>query len=190
MQGHEARQRGLPLATTTAEGQMPGNNGHRVPQTPEACRTDDEPGHGRRCQGKLGPHARTPHPQPVGSGPEPHAPRTGGGVWESAPPRTPHTQVRGAALQAASGRPHSAQRQLARARAAGLVTGPRAQPPHPQPVGTGPGRTPQGRAVCRGKAPNPGSPTPRQEPPLPPGRPHATPTARKASSHERMLGGW
>ena len=45
----------------------------------------------------TGPHARTPpHPQPVGSGPRQPAQRAGSRGWESALPRTPHTQARGA----------------------------------------------------------------------------------------------
>ena len=48
----------------------------------------------------------------------------------------------------------------------GLLTGPHAHNPrtHSQLV-AGPGRTPQGRAVRRGQAPDPGRPTPRQEVP-------------------------
>ena len=66
----------------------------------------------------------------------------------------------------------------------GLVTGPHAHTPrtHSQRV-AGPGRTPQGRAVGRGRAPNPGHPTPHTEREAPPpGRPRAAPTARKTSS--------
>ena len=98
-----------------------------------------------------GPHARTPpHPQPVGSGPRQPAHRAGSRVWESARPRTPHTKARGAPPRAPSCRPHSAQSQLARARAVGLVTGPHARtPPLPQPVGSGP-RQPAQRAGSRG----------------------------------------
>ena len=52
--------------------------------------------------------------------------------------------------QAPSCRPHSAQSQLARVRAVGLVTCPHARnPPHPQPVGSGP-RQPAQRAGSRG----------------------------------------
>ena len=50
MRGHEARQRGTPPATTTARGQVPSQNGHRVPRTREARTTHDEPRHGTRCQ--------------------------------------------------------------------------------------------------------------------------------------------
>ena len=42
------------------------------------------------------PHARThPHPQPVGRGPRQPAQRAGSRGWESARPRTPHTQAGG-----------------------------------------------------------------------------------------------
>ena len=53
----------------------------------------------------AGPHARIPpHPQPVGSGPRQPAERAGSRAWESARPRTPHTQARGAP----PGHPHAA----------------------------------------------------------------------------------
>ena len=69
----------------------------------------------------------------------------------------------------------------------GLVTAPHAHicRTHNQWV-AGPGRTPQGRAVGRERAPNSRRPTPRQEAPAP-GRPSAVPTARKVSSSERAL---
>ena len=45
----------------------------------------------------TGPHARTPpHPQPVDTGPRQPAQRASSRGWESARPRTPHTQARGA----------------------------------------------------------------------------------------------
>ena len=45
----------------------------------------------------TGPHARTPpHPQPVGSGPRQLAQRAGSRGLDSARPRTPHDQARGA----------------------------------------------------------------------------------------------
>ena len=99
----------------------------------------------------TGPHARTPpHPQPLSSGPWQPTQRVGSRGWESARPQTPHTQAGGAPPRAPSCRPHSAQSQLKRARAVGLVTGPHARiPPHPQPVGSGP-RQPAQRAGSRG----------------------------------------
>ena len=53
----------------------------------------------------TGPHARTPpHLQPVVSGPRQPAQRAGSRGWESARPRTPHTQAGGAP----PGRPRAA----------------------------------------------------------------------------------
>ena len=50
-----------------------------------------------RCGvGDGSPRPHPPHPQPVRSGPRQHAPGTGGRAWESAQPRTPHTQARDA----------------------------------------------------------------------------------------------
>ena len=99
----------------------------------------------------TGPHTRTPlHPQPEGSGPRQPAQRAGSRGGESARSRTPHSQARGAPPRAFWCRSRSAQSQLERARAVGLVTGPHARtPPHPQPVGSGPRQPPQ-RAGSRG----------------------------------------
>ena len=70
---------------------MPSHNGHRVPQTREARTRHGEPRHGRRCQGQPGPHASTPHPQPVGSGPRSHARKDGqSGFGERPTPDSPH----------------------------------------------------------------------------------------------------
>ena len=85
----------------------------------------------------TGPHARTPpHPQQVGSEPRQPARRAGSRWWESARPRTPHTQAGGAPPWAPSCRPNSAQSQLEKARAVGLVTGPHARTP-PAPTASG-----------------------------------------------------
>ena len=101
-----------------------------------------------RCQ--VGDGSPRPHPQPVGSGPRRPAQRAG--CWdlgERLTPDAPHPGKR-RPPQATSCRPHSAQSQLARVRAVGLVTGPHARiPPHPQPVGSGP-RQPAQRAGSRG----------------------------------------
>ena len=48
--GHEARQRGTSPATTNAHGQVPGNNGRRVPRTRRARKTHNKPRHRNRCQ--------------------------------------------------------------------------------------------------------------------------------------------
>ena len=138
----------------------------------------------------TGPRARTPaHPQPVGSGPRPHA-RTDelSGVGERRTPDAPH-QGRRRPPRAPSCRPHSAQSQLGRGRAVGLVTGPRARTPrtHSQWV-VGPGRTPE-RTIGRGwESARPRTPH-TQAGGAPPGHPHAAPTVRKASLQERALWG-
>ena len=84
-------------ATTTAQGQVPSHNGHRVPRTREARKTHNEPRHKRRCQGQPGPHTGTPriHDQ-LEAGPGRTPERTRGRRWERARPRTPHTMARGA----------------------------------------------------------------------------------------------
>ena len=114
----------------------------------------------------TGPHARTPctHSQwVVGPGRTPE--RTSCRGWKTARPRRPHTQARGAPPRVPTCRPHSAQNQLARACAVGLVTGPHTRtPPHPQPVGSGP--RPHARADERsgvGECPTPDPPPPRQD---------------------------
>ena len=79
-------------------------------------------------------------------------------------------------LRPPSCRSQSAQNQLARARAVGLVTGPHGHSPrtHSQWV-VGLGCTPQGRAIWRRRAPIPGHSTPKQEPPPPPRAPSCCP---------------
>ena len=134
----------------------------------------------------TGPHARTPpHPQPVGSGPRQPAQWAGSRGWESARPRTPHTQARGAPR----GHPHAAPTARKSARC-GVGDGSHARtPPHPQPVGSGP-RQPAQRGGSRGwESARPQTPH-TQAGGAPPRRPRAAPTARKASSQERALWGW
>ena len=97
----------------------------------------------KRARGGVGdrsPRWHPPHPQPVGSGPTPHAQKEGrSGVGERP---TPGAQARGAPSRAPSCRPHSAQSQLARARAVGLVTGLHARTPRTHSGWVvGPGRT-------------------------------------------------
>ena len=167
--------------------------GKRRPPWAPSCRPHNaQSQHSRaRAVGLVtGPHARTPrtHSQwVVGPGRMPE--RTSGRGWESARPRTPHTQARGAPPRAPSCRPHSAQSQLARARAVGLVTGPHARTPrtHSQWV-VGPGRTPE-RTSGRGwESARPRTPHTKAGG-APHGHPHAAPTTRKASSQERALWG-
>ena len=94
----------------------------------------------------TGPHARSPpHPQPVGSGPRPHARKDEwSGLGERPPPDAPHPDIR-RPPGGPSCRPHSAQSQLARALAVGLLTVPHTRSPraYSQWV-VGPGRTPEG----------------------------------------------
>ena len=156
---------------------MPSHNGHRVPQTREARTTHDEPRHGTRCQGQPGPHARTPHPRPVGSGPRPHARKDGWfGTGERLTPDAPHPSKRRPLPGTLMPPP-----QHARARAVGLATGPHAGIPrtHSQWV-VGPGRTPE---RTRGRGWESACPwTPHtQARGAPPGHPHAAPTARKSA---------
>ena len=144
-----------------------------------------------RCGvGDGSPRSHPPHPQPVGSGPRPHG-RTDerSGMGERPTPDAPRPGKR-RPQRAPSCRPHSAQSQLAKARAVGLVTG-----PHAPTVRTrsqwvvGPGRTPE-RTSGRGwERACPRTPD-YQARGFPPGRPQATPTARKASSQKRALWGW
>ena len=139
----------------------------------------------------TGPHARTPHThrQLVGSGPRPHAPKDGrSGAEERPTPDAPHTGKR-RPPGAPSCRPHSAQSQLARACAVGLVTGLHALSPriHSQWV-VGPDRTPRrtgGRGWESAQTRTPHT----QAGGAPPGRARAAHKARKGSSHERALWG-
>ena len=165
---------------------MPSHNGHRVPRIWEARTTHDEPRHGTMCQGQPGPHARTPHPRPAGSGPRPHARKDGwSGVGERPTPDAPHPGKR-RPPQAPSCRPPSAQSQLARARCVGLVTGPHARTPrtHSQWV-VGPGSTPE-RTSGRGWE----SARPRMPHTQAKGAPPGAPSCRPHSAQECALWGW
>ena len=86
----------------------------------------------KRAHGGVGdgpPRPHPTHPQLVGSGPRPQARKDGwSGVGERPTPDAPHPGKR-RSPRAASCRPHSAQSQLAEARAVGLVTGPHARTP-------------------------------------------------------------
>ena len=143
-----------------------------------------------RCGiGDGSPRPQPPHPQPVGSGPRPHARADErSGVGERPSPDSPHPGKR-RPPRAPSCPPHRAQSQHARARAVGLVTGPRARTPrtNSQQV-VGPGRTPE-RTRGRGwESARPWTPH-TQARGAPPGGPHAAPTARKASTQECALWG-
>ena len=140
------------------------------------------------CYGSPRPHP--PHPQPVGSGPWPHARADErSGVGERPSRDAPH-RGRRRPPRAPSCRPHSAQSQLARARAVGLVTGPHARTPHTHSQWVvSPGDTPE-RTSGRGlESARPRTPH-TQVGSAPPGHPHALPRARTASSQECALWGW
>ena len=67
--GHEACKRGTPPATTKAHGQVPSDNGRRLPQTWRARTTRNETRHGPRGQAK--PAAVCPDVCATGSEPSP-----------------------------------------------------------------------------------------------------------------------
>ena len=122
-----------------------------------------------RCGvGDESPRPHPPHPQPAGSGPRPHTRKDEwSGMGERPTPDAPHPGKR-RPPRAPSCRPHSAQSELARARAVGLVTGPpRRHPPHPQPVGSGPRPHAQKDEWSGWESADQGRPTPRQEAPPP-----------------------
>ena len=169
---------------TQARGDPPGTH-MPPPQCAKLARKS------ARCGvGDGSPRPHPPHPQPVGSGPRPHARKDEwSGVGERQTPDAPHPGRR-RPPQAPSCRPHSVQSQLARARAAGLVTGPHARTSrtHSQWV-VGPGRTPE-RISGRGwESARPRTPH-TQARGAPPGHRPAAPIARKASLQERALSGW
>ena len=137
----------------------------------------------------TGPEPRTPrtHSQwVVGPGHTPEG--TTGRGSESARPRTPRTQTRGAPPRAPPCRPHSSQSKLARARAVGLVTFPHAciSRTHSQWV-VGPAARQRGRVVGDGRAPYPRRPTSRQGAP-PPGALMPPPQRAKSARKSALCG--
>ena len=80
------------------------------------------------------------HPQPVYSGSRPHALRSGGGAWESAKPRKPHTQARDAPPPRGTHvLPPQRAKPARKSARCGICDGsPRPHPPHPQTFGSGP----------------------------------------------------
>ena len=93
-----------------------------------------------RVEGLVtGPHPRSPRSHSkwvVGPGRTPE--RTSGRGWESARPRTPHTQARGAPLRRPPAAP-TARKPARKSARSGVGEGsPRPHPPHPQPVGSRP----------------------------------------------------
>ena len=134
-----------------------------------------------------------PHPQPVGSGPRPHA-RTDkwSGVEERPTPDAPHPGKRRPTWQP-SCRPRSAQSQLATARAVGWVMGPHTCSPrtHSNWV-VGHGRTPE-RASDRGwESARPRTPRTqaRGSPPREPScRPYSKPSQHARPARRSARGG-
>ena len=167
--------------------------GKRRPSQAPSCRPHSAQSHRKSARCGVGdgsPCPHPPHPQPVGSGPRPHAQTDErSGVGERPTPDAPHPGKR-RPPRAPSCRPHSAQRQLARARAVGLVTGPHASTPrtHSQWV-VGPGRTPERTRGQGWQSARPRTPHTQARGALP-RPPCAAPTARKASSQEGALWGW
>ena len=138
----------------------------------------------------TGPHAYPPHPQPVGSGPRPHAPKdersgVGEGLTLDAPRLGKRCPPPGALVPAPQGAKPARKGARCRVRDGSL----RPHPPHPQPVGSGPRQhAPKNKRPGVGErptrdAPHPGKRRPRR-------RPRAAPEARKSSSQERAGWGW
>ena len=137
--------------------------------------------------GPARPHP--PCPKKQGRGPRPHAPRRGNWKGRVPNPRHPSQRQEAPPRRAPLCRLLGAQHQLARARAAGLLTGPRAGSPRPdRQMAVDPRRTPQGQAVGGGRVPDPSRPSQRQPPP--PGWRFAAPTAHNVSSQKHALWGW
>ena len=89
---HAPRTGGQPMMPHTQMRGAPPPGSHMAP--PQRAKSASK---GARCGvGDGSPHLHPPRPQPVGSGPRPQAPRTGGRAWEIAQLRTPHTQAGGA----------------------------------------------------------------------------------------------
>ena len=160
----------------TPRHKAPGAGKHAKQDTTGAQRGGE--GEKKQKEKKNQQQPQTGQPQPGGGRTSKERSKNGRRKGGRRPPRAP------------SCRPHSAQSQLARVRAVGLVTAPHARtPPHPQPVGSGP-RQPAQRAGSRGWE-SARTRTPHtQAGGDPPGSPRAAPTARKASSQERALWGW
>ena len=166
----------------SADAPHPGKR--RPPQAP-SCRPHSVQSQLARARAVglvTDPHARIPrtHSQwVVGPGRKPERTRAQG--WESARSLNAAHPGKRRFPQARSCRPLSAQSQLARARAVGLVTGPDARTPrtHSQWV-VRPGRTPERTSGRGGESARPWTPQ-TQAGGAPPGHPHAAPTARKSA---------
>ena len=125
-----------PTRDTPHPGKMRPPLGALVPPQPRA-----KPARKSACcgVGDGSRHPQPPHPQPVGSGPWPHAPKMGGRAWESAQPRTPGTQARAAPARGTLVLPPKRAKPACNRARCGVGDGsPRPHPRNPQLVGSGP----------------------------------------------------
>ena len=160
------------------EARRPGKR--RRPRAP-SCRPNSAQSQLARARAVglvTGPHAHTPHTHSqwvVGPGRTPQKDERSG-VGERSTPDAPHPGKR-RPPRAPPCRPHSAQSQLARARAVGLVTGPHARTPqtHSQWVAGPRPHAPKDARAGVGERPIPDSPHPgeRRPPRAPSCRPHS-----------------
>ena len=140
-----------------------------------------------RCGvGDGSPRPHPPDPQPVSSGPRPHARADErSGVGERPSPDAPHPGKRRPPRAPSFAPPQRAKPARKSARCGVGDGSPRPHPPHPQPVGSGP--RPHARADERsgvGERPPPDAPHPGKR-----GPPRA-PSYRPHSAHERALWSW
>ena len=178
-------------AWVSAQPQTPQTQGRGAPPRSPSCRptAHKASSHKRAVRLVRGPHAHTPHTHSLWVADPVRTPQGRAVGRGRAQPRMPHTQATGAP-PGAPVPPHSAQSQLAGARAVGLVAGFHAHiPPHPQPVGSGPRPHAPRTGVRAWVSAQPRTPH-TQARDAPTGCPRASPTARKASSQERALWGW
>ena len=126
----EARRRPQPRHEDSCQDTMA--TGCREPGKRAQHTTNRGVGQGAKDSRAPTPAHRTNGQWEVGPGRTPEG--TGGRGWESARPRKPHTQARGAP----PGHPHAAPTARKSARCRVGDGSPRPHPPHPQPVGSGP----------------------------------------------------
>ena len=167
----------------------PHRGNRRPPHRAPSCRPHSAPSQLTRVRAVglvTGPHARTPHTNSQWVvGPGRTTRRTGGWGWESARPRTPHTEAADAPPPGTLLPPPKRAKPARMSARCGVDDGsPHPHPPHPQPAGSGPRpHAPKDGRFGAGRAPNPGRFTPRQEATsrAPSCRPHsATPAAKSA----------
>ena len=117
------------------------------------------------------PRPRPLHPEPVGSGPQPHAPKNGrSGVGERRSPDAPHPGKRRTTPGTLVPPPQRAKPARKSARCGGSDGSQRPRPTQPQPVGTGPRpHTPKDGRSGVGERPTPDAPHTCERHPPPPG---------------------